>query len=223
MAKKGAVTVKISKNLQRMLDGSAFTRMEEVNRAALRESAELAQHTTRKIFNAKTRQSSDSEDRPGRQSTHGQFAENLYWDFKISHGNSVVFFDWEEINAVASNYWLVQEVGTNKTFDIIGGRSSVFPSGALQGGKISSQRGRTIPFGLQWGVGGVYVPPGRKGDGALLTPLSQLTVPEKYQGKIGQIKIRNEIAGKHFVKEGGQVGFQFYRTRLVDEYRRVFQ
>lgn len=215
------VRMKVSARLQRLLDGSAMFDFVRADRAAAKAAYGIATEVSRDTFNRLTPATDRVANRPGRSSTQGTFAQNIQWHGRVENGRTTVYFDWQKLNSVAPRYWLVQEVGTNRSYEIFGSESGTLPPGG-RNGKIRGQRGRTIPFGLQWGIGGVYVPPGRA-DGAQLSPLSQLSVTPDDRKTMHQMKIHKEITGKHYIRDGANAGFEFYRKEILAEYRRVFQ
>jgi hypothetical protein len=207
------VQIHMNKKLRDLLSGALVAQFSSHARASLDEAATRATATSREVFDHELKRRESAAPRVGRPTTGGAFSGYLQWAPRTTSKGSVVSFDYERIDSKAP-YWIIQEVGTGRSFKVLGTTTNGFA------GNIRTQRGRGLPFGLQWGVGGAYVSPGSF-DGAQLQPVSTLRVPAHTPLK--RMRIRQEIEGKHFVRLGGQEGFRFYEASLRSEFRRIFQ
>jgi len=180
------------------------------------QAAKIATSTSRSVFQSRLSGRPLAPPRVGRPTTLGSFATLLNW--LPDHRNNAVKFEVGAIKTAAP-YYLIQEIGTGKTAQIL--KTANGGSAAIT---IPSQRGRLIRnIDLYWsgGPGGSPSPPGR-GSG-----LEQLYLATDLKmGKFSRtrrMRIRREIKGKHYLRDGGIEGFRSLSTGLQADARRIFQ
>lgn len=150
--------------------------------------------------------------RPGRPTTMGAFPTLLRW--VTDHRNNAIKFDTPAIRRAAP-YYLILEIGTGQTAAILN------PPGAIT---IPKQYGRLIKnIGLYWagGPGGQPSPPSRVGGLEQLYLQTDLKMG-KFQ-RTRRMRIRKEIKGRHYLRDGGIEGFRTLSTGLQADARRIFQ
>lgn len=148
--------------------------------------------------------------RTGRITTGGTFASNLVW--VPDHRNNTIDFDQQRIRARAW-YFLIQEIGTGQSARILN------PPGTLT---VPSQRGRLISPNLFWAAGPGAAPsaPGR---GGALEQLYLATDLNNATRRSRRMRIRREIKGKHYLRDGGIEGFRVLSEGLKADAQRIFQ
>lgn len=159
--------------------------------------------------------------RPLRQTTMGAFPNLLTWK-RINQGQ--IEFDRGTLVGQAW-YWEIQEIGTGQSARILN------PSGSVT---VPSQIGREIPPGLVWadGPGGSsHKPMSAKARqeaeqlGSLASANQQLypaaLMGGGYHHRAG--RIRKQIKGKHFVRDGGYLGMKTLRESLIEDARKTFR
>lgn len=171
-------------------------------------AAKIATDTSRTAFLSQLSGRPLTNARPGRRTTGGTFADELTW---VPSGD-LIDFDVANI-ATKAPYYLIQEIGTGQSAAI------VQPPGAIS---VRSQRGRLINIGLQW-ADGPGAAPTRPGHGSLqqIYPTADLNMSKSY-GRLRRIRIRREIRGKHFIRDGGIAGFSDLEANLIADARRIF-
>ena len=188
---------------------------------ASRIAAEIATATTRAAWHYKRPASAPA--RPGRNHAGGHFVQELTWRVR----NDEVEFDLITADRNA-RYWDIQEIGTGRGAVLRRGGSQN-PQGRPQKGAnyvrtIKSQVGRRIATSLVFatGPGGQYSRPGsRHGEQLFLRRLTK-NAPIGPGTAARAMYITREIQGQHFVRTGGQAGFQEYRTSVLAAARRAF-
>jgi hypothetical protein len=154
--------------------------------------------------------------RSGRATTGGAFASLLTW---TAAGGNIAF----DIGALPPSYVYVQELGTGP-----GARGNIIdPIGAVVVATIDipSQKGRKIPRDLVWGSG----PGGNASDPHSGVGHEQLYSKSTLDAKSvralngRRLIIKREIVGKHFIAQGGTIGYLQLRRELVDEAIRTFR
>jgi hypothetical protein len=156
--------------------------------------------------------------RKGRPTTGGQFADLLLWQRAGSTG--MVEFDLAALEGRAP-YALIQEIGTGQSAAILGGGRA----GVLT---VSSQKGRRISPRLMWAdsAGTASRPMSAKNRAAAqqagVNGMQQLF--ERPAGQFGRAGlIRREIRGKHFIRDGGLLGYELLRDRLTEDFNKTFR
>jgi hypothetical protein len=191
------------------------------NEAAMTAAAATATEATRASWAYK--RPADAPKRPGRSSTGGQFVNELSWVAR----NGEVEFDVAKADRGAE-YWIIQEIGTGNRATLKHG-GSANPQGRPKTGadyvrSVKSQVGRQIPGSLVFasGPGGRYSPAGSRRGEQLYLRSKIRGVPIGPHTAARAIYIGKEIEGQHFVRTGGQQGFQEYRPSVLAAARRAF-
>lgn len=160
--------------------------------------------------------------RVGRDNKH--IEDVLRWN-RVTRG---VALNYADLNKQAS-HWLIQEIGTNRSATIYSF------DGKTQVRRIPSQRGRRISSGLVFatGPGGKFTPPGAgknqqlylrsKVQGAPVVRRHVRTSDDIGSRRSNSIRIRREIPGQHFVRDGGKAGFRQYRKSVLAAARTQFR
>jgi hypothetical protein len=174
------------------------------------QAAKAATDLSRTTFQSRLSGRPLAPPRAGRPTTSGTFASNLVWN--PDHANNTIMFDTQQIRSRAP-YFLIQEVGTGQSARILN------PPGTLT---VPSQRGRLIAGNLQWapGPGAAPAPPGRGGG---LEQLYLLTDLNNATRRTRRMRIRREIRGKHYLRDGGIEGFRLLSEGLKADAQRIFQ
>jgi hypothetical protein len=154
--------------------------------------------------------------RAGRASPPGALAKAINWKVDPSDKNFIIL----DVGALDSqvSWWRVQEIGTGKSATMRkGGQPN--PRGQVAKGasyrvQVKSQKGRVLPGHL------VFV--SRAGNAQRFSDRSkkQALVPRAQAKKESTIPvrrrvIRNEIEGKHFIRDGAREGFRDYRKEVL--------
>lgn len=149
--------------------------------------------------------------RASRASTLGRFESLINWE--SAYG--MVKFDRATLDEEAW-YWVVLEIGTGKS-------ANVFDGPTTSDLAVPSQRGRELPRGFYWGNEG-----GSPAAGPGLHNLFPFAEGASYTGYASTldangdpIRIKREIKGKHFVQEGGLIGYQDLYTGLAEGFRNL--
>jgi hypothetical protein len=175
------------------------------------QAANAATDLSRSTFQSRLSGRPLAPPRTGRPTTLGSFASDLLWE--PDHRNNSIVFDSQRIRARAP-YYLIQEIGTGQVARVLN------PPGTLT---IPSQRGRLIKNGLlQWasGPGAAASPPGRGGG---LEQLYLVTDLNNATHRTRRMRIRREIRGKHYLRDGGIEGFRVLSEGLKADAQRIFQ
>lgn len=155
--------------------------------------------------------------RNGRPTTGGQFGNLLLWE---RNGKGLIEFDLAALRSRAP-YALIQEIGTGQSASILNGPKA----GALS---VPSQKGRRISPHLMWAdaAGNVTRPMTAKNRTAAIQAgaIGMQQLFERPPGQFGRAgRIRREIKGKHFIRDGGAVGYELLRERLLSDFRTTFK
>lgn len=175
------------------------------------EAAKIATDTSRSVFQSHLSGRPLAPPRVGRLTTGGAFASFVNWS--PDHRKNNIVFDTAALQHRAP-YFLIQEIGTGRTAQILN------PPGTIS---VRSQRGRPIAINLYWagGPGAAWTSPGRGG------ALEQLYLASDLNMKSGvrtrRMRIRREIKGKHYLRDGGAQGFRTLATGLSADAKRIFQ
>lgn len=152
--------------------------------------------------------------RKGRPTTGGLFYDYIKWEAGVGK-KGFIDFDSKSMN-VKAPYWLIQEIGTNRSAQILN------PPGSV---KVRSQIGRTIPFNLYWaaGVGGTAVDARTGASGDQLYLAAEVNAKSLKNVKSRRKRIRREIKGRHYLQAGGAEGFRYLGETLVADARKIFR
>lgn len=155
--------------------------------------------------------------RKGRPTTGGQFGDLLLWE---PSGNGLVEFNFAGLKQRAP-YALIQEVGTGQSAAILNGPMA----GSLS---VPSQRGRRISPSLMWadaaGSSSSRPMTGKNRAAQSIGSNGMQQLFERPAGQFGRAgRIRREIKGKHFIRDGGVVGYNLLRERLIADFRKTFK
>lgn len=162
--------------------------------------------------------------RKGRATTGGQFANLLSWS---RNGQGLIEFDMAALAAATPtaggnlSYALIQEIGT--------GQSARLLNMGGTGYTVPSQVGRTISPHLYWadGEGGSLSRPLSGKNRMAQQKLGSIGMQNLYVRPDGQFgragRIRREIKGKHFIRDGGLTGYDYLRQQLVKDFRSTFK
>jgi hypothetical protein len=206
---------------------AAIEKFETDEKAARIAAAKTATQTTRK-YAGRTRKQ-DAGDRPGRPAGH--LNRTLRWRPAVNA--SMVGFDLGAADS-QSEYWIIQEIGTNARAVIRrAGRSN--PRGAPASGatyikSVPSQIGRRLSRGLAFGTapGGRFVLPGGAGQFQQIYAKDTLTGgwvdfrKNSPSSQSARIVIRHEIKGKQMVKFGAEEGFRQYEQAVLTAAQQAF-
>lgn len=210
MASLNAVTPKAQRFLYARRQARTF-------RAAIKqreqEAAALATTVSRGTFASRIPRPV-APPRPGRPTTGGLFTDYIKWETSKSH-KGFIDFDSGTMKAKAP-YWLIQEIGTNRTATILN------PPGSVS---VRSQIGRTIPFNLYWasGVGGTATDARTGAFGQQLYLATEVNAASLKKVKGRRKRIRREIKGRHYLQAGGAEGFRYLGETLVADAKRIFR
>lgn len=180
----------------------------EFSKAVRQREAEAAREATavsRSVFTSKLSARPLVGPRMGRPTTGGNFAQDIEWK---PAGNGTV-----EVNVrKLPRYWLINEIGTGQSANIANPQMSVI---------VPTQVGRFIRNSLVFANGGVAFAPSaaRRGMDQLMyaTDVSLNGVRPR------RIRIRKEIKGKHYLRDGGAQGFGMFQKKIMSDARRIFQ
>ena len=150
----------------------------------------------------------------GRETTGGRMGSFIRWRALKGGG---VGLNLQELDSKAP-HWIIQELGTGKRAQMHVGDSSGSSVTRLR--TVKSQRGRRIPGGLVFASrGGVYSQPPGTGREQLYLRSMVTGAPVIPRG----MRIRREIKGRNFVRQGGTQGFRQYRRDTLAAARRAFK
>lgn len=156
--------------------------------------------------------------RPFRQVPSGTLAKTIQW--KIDPlDKSFVALDVASLDAKV-RWWRVQEVGTGKTALMKRGGKPNPRGNAAKGNnyrvRIKSQRGRVIPASLVFvSRNGIAQPFSDRSKRQALVPYASAKQPKGRTVVAKNVTIRNEIEGKHFIREGAREGFRDYKNDVL--------
>lgn len=177
------------------------------------EAAKVATTVSRGTFHVRTARPL-APPRNGRPTTSGLFTDYIKWEANVRK-KGFVDFDTATMRQHAP-YFLIQEIGTNRTATISN------PPGSVS---VRSQIGRTIPFNLYWanGVGGEASDARTGAFGQQLYLASEINVQSLKNVKSRRKRIRREIKGRHYLQAGGAEGLRYLGETLVSDARRIFR
>lgn len=194
-------------------------------------AAKVATEESRLIFNRWHSGRPIAPSRKGRKSTEGRFASLIEWQ---ADAYGMIRLDRETLQEAAP-YWIIQEIGTGQS------ALSLYPEEEFA---VPSQIGRQLPMGFYWGnAGGTnptgnvsmsrrnipapFASPGRRmhPGGAIV---GQQQLYPAYMAPPGELilargRIRREIKGKHFIRDGGIAGYDLLRERLLADFGKTFK
>ena len=175
-------------------------------------AAKLATATSRSVFTSKLSGRPLAPPRRGRATTGGTFDTLINW--QPDHAKNSILLDVQQLRARAP-YFLIQEIGTGQSAQILN------PPGSIS---VRSQRGRLIAINLYWasGMGTAPAAPGRGGALEQLYLAADLNMG-RAGGRTRRMRIRREIKGKHYLRDGGIEGFRELSTGLQADAQRIFQ
>lgn len=188
----------------------AFT--DQVHQAARKAAAEADRVSKKKARAIRAPQ----PPRPFRTSPPGALAKNVDWKID-SNDKAFVELDVQRLNTNVP-WWKVQEIGTGKNATMRkGGKPNPkgqVPKGADFKVQVKSQRGRVIPGSLVFiSRSGNAVP---FSDRSKKQALVQRTLAKKANlFPTNPVVIRNEIEGKHFIRDGAKEGFRDYKNDVL--------
>lgn len=207
-------SVQMSSRARRFLSwgtgGGAISQFRTAATKREMQAAKAATDLSRTTFQSRLSGRPLAPPRAGRMTTSGTFASNLVWD--PDHATNSIVFDQQLIRSRAW-YFLIQEIGTGQSARILN------PPGTLT---VPSQRGRLIANSmLVWapGPGAASSPPGRGG----LEQLYLVTDLNNATRRNRRMRIRREIKGKHYLRDGGIEGFRVLSEGLKADAVRIFQ
>lgn len=199
--------------LRDLLDGAQMFRREvprQTQRAAQRATA-----ISRSTFQSKLSGRPHVPPRPGRPTTGGQFPNLLQWTPQQTQEGTFVAFNLGQL-AGRAPYWLIQEIGTGRS-------ATILNTGERVG--VRSQVGRPIPRTLSWA----------DASASYDVPLSERTrqAPQQLMSvrdvknaplmmDLEPQRIRKEIEGKHYIRDGGMHANREYQLSLESLARRAF-
>jgi hypothetical protein len=183
------------------------------------EAARRATATSRSVFTSKLSGRPTAPPRRGRPTTEGQFAQFIDWRF--DKANDAIALDLNYLDTAAP-YWGIIEVGTGHTAQIANSERGPFAIGAPR------QVGRRISSNLVWAAGSG----GAASRAARGNPHEQLflrtdVIATHLLAKGGnklprRIRIGQEITPKHYLRDGAQSGWRFYRREVERAFRRAY-
>lgn len=204
-----AVTLRVSARGKRYMQMPVMARnFLQAARATELAAADKATQVSRATFNSKLSPRPVIAPRLGRPTTGGQFANEIVWE-RTGRGDIKVDY------AKLPRYSLIQEIGTGQAAHISN------PPGSV---RVRSQVGRYISANLVWdGPGGPQSPSvGRRGQDQLV--FRAHVNDEKLENvRARRIRIRREIKGKHYLRDGGKQGFRTLKSGLFRDAKRIFQ
>jgi hypothetical protein len=176
--------------------------------AAEQNAADKATAISRQVFTAGLSPRPVVPARAGRPTTGGAFANEIIWQPTGGDGIAVDY-------ARLPRYALIQEIGTGQNANITN------PPGGVQ---VRSQVGRYISANLVWSGGGGAQRPtsGRRGLDQLVWR-AQVNSEQLQNVRARRIRIRREIKGKHYLRDGGAAGFSALSSELRRNAKRIFQ
>lgn len=182
------------------------------NERALNRATQEATIRSRATFQSRLSNRPHAPRREGRPTTGGNFAKIIRWDRERRADGTYVAFQLGELEARAP-YWLIQEIGTGESATILDlgvGRS------------VKSQRGRLISPTLTWADAQGNFDVARNGvrNQQLMSLRDVKNVP--LRPDFEQLRIKQEIEGKHYIREGGRHANAQYRASLLELARRMF-
>jgi hypothetical protein len=202
--------------------GRRFMQMDRVARSFTEripkheeEAAAAATKQSKVIYERWKGHRPEAPERAGRPTTQGQFPGFLRWN-RDARGN--IRFDSADLETRAP-YWLIQEVGTGQSARILN------PAGEVS---VRSQIGRRIPLSLQWADSQGSEP--TRGSTAFggfqQLYLTHLFGPDKDGNPRKPVRagrIRREIKGKHYLRDGGLLGMSTLRRELMGDAEKTFR
>lgn len=216
----------------------------QANKRVQAQSAAFATGVSRDTFKRKLSGRPSIPGRQGRPTTGGQFDRLIRWEAESSDGFDFVQFQIAILENEAP-YWLIQEIGTGESGRILddslsgllarGGGPGQLPQGGSGIVSVKAQSGRLISRYLTWssatGSGSqqnytfdVNVSSGsgqnQYGTQQLMSYRDVRNAPLKMD--LDPMRIKKEIEGKHYIRDGGRAGLGFYRESLISLARNSF-
>lgn len=186
--------------------------------AQLTRAAKTATNVSRADFATQRSRRPFVPARPGRSTTQGRFEQDINWNpQRRADGNLVVSLDVDKLEAATPThyggrgYWLIQEIGTGREATMRVGGAPRYQRQSMV--EVRSQIGRLIPNTLAWQSSGGVLSAAQ----AARYGQDQLAAAAAATRRAGTaVVIGREIQGKHYVRDGGFVGFnQFESNALV--------
>lgn len=179
---------------------------------ALNRARQVATTQSRATFQSSLSGRPHVPKREGRPTTGGRFGKMLLWEKEEQDGETFVAFQVSELEGQAP-YWLIQEIGTGESAMILDRRQTV---------SVKSQRGRLISPTLTWAdaQGNYDVSQGRR-DQQLRSLQDVKNAPLRID--MDELRIKKEIEGKHYIREGGMQANTQYQASLLELARRTFE
>lgn len=177
------------------------------------EAAKVATDVSRMTFKSRIARPL-APPRHGRPTTMGLFADYINWS---PSGKTKGFIDFDSSGLAAkAEYWLIQEIGTNRTATITN------PPGVVT---VRSQIGRIIPFNLYWaqGVGGSASDARTGASGDQLYYATEVNAKSLHNVRARRKRIRREIKGRHYLQAGGAEGIQYLGVKLGADAKKIFR
>lgn len=121
-------------------------------------------------------------------------------------------------------YALIQEVGTGP-----GSSARILNGGRAGSISFPSQIGRNLPRHLYWGdtAGATPSRPMSGKNRAALQSAGAIGMQQLFERPAGQFgragRIRRDIKGKHYIRDGGIAGYDLLRERLEADFRKTFK
>lgn len=199
--------------LRDLLEGAeAFRR--EVPRLTDR-AARQATAISRSTFQSKLSGRPHVPSRPGRPTTGGSFPNLLQWRPVQTRQGTYVAFNIAQLEGRAP-YWLIQEIGT-------GNSATILDTGERR--SVKSQTGRMISRTLTWAdASATYDVP--LSERARTVPQQLMSVKDVKNAPLAidlePQRIRKEIEGKHYIRDGGMHANREYQLSLESLARRTF-
>lgn len=182
------------------------------NQQREKEAADKATQVSRQKFTSSLGHRPLVAPRRGRPTTGGAFANDIKWNVTGNGGKQAIGVDLIKL----PRYSLIQEIGTGQAAQITNP-----PGGSIT---VRTQVGRYIAATLVWGGnGGVYpASSGRRGADQLIFRAS-VNADQLDSVRERRIRIRREIKGKHYLRDGGAAGFSTLSAGLRRDAKRIFQ
>lgn len=179
------------------------------------QAAQRATTISRNTFQSKLSGRPPAKSRPGRPTTSGGFPNLLQWRPVKAREGTYVAFNLTQLEGRAP-YWLIQEIGTDSS-------ATILDTGERRA--VKSQAGRVISRNLVWAdAAATYnVPLSQR---ARTSPEQLMSVRDVKNAPLAMDlepqRIRKEIEGKHYIRDGGMHANREYRLSLESLARRTF-
>jgi hypothetical protein len=196
-----------------------LTDLKKFHDTQMRGAADTATETARRQFGVNKRKSVPA--RRTRQTTNGNLREFIKFDYKPGRRGNIsrVKLNTGLLNSVASDYWLVQEIGTGNSAQQ--GTVSVDGKVTRKTITIPSQVGRRLPSRLQFTSGGRFYAPTASRASDNISPYDGSEIQGARTQFASSIRIGREIGHRGFVQAGTRAGRKEYRARMRTEIYRL--